>query len=515
MALTTLPYVVGYAAQTSAWRFGGFLIGVDDGNSYIAKMGEGARGAWLFTLPYSSEPQRGVLIYTFYLALGKLAGTNHDTQVLVFHLARVVFGFALMLVSYRFLAEFLPRVYQRRVALALVALGGGLGWLLTLLGWGQLFGSLPIDFYSPETYSFLILYLLPHLAAARCLFLLGLLAYWRGRGVAAGLLFFGVSLIQPLYVIVAWAILTADFVLGWWAARRNTQSAIQNTQPSAVRAPRPTPQAWRSLIVTTGLSAPLVLYTLALFATDPLINQWGKQNVLFSPHPLHYLFGYGVLLLLAAFGWRAFAHRWPRLARFTAAWAVAVPFLIYAPLSTQRRLIEGFQLPLVAVAVWGLTVTLRRLRRWILIPVLALTLPTSAVLLAGGVGGALVLVEPIFHPADQLAAFDWLTHHAQAGQVALATYGTGNALPAYTPLIAYIGHGSETVFLSAKEGRVIRFYQSATSDADRRQLLAEGRIAFVILHAHERNRADFNPDAVNYLRWRFSSGDYSIYEVIR
>ena len=111
MAATTAPYGAGYASQTAEWRFGGFLIGVEDGNSYIAKMGQGARGAWLFTLPYTSEPQRGVLIYTFYLLLGKLAGPNHDTQVLVFHAARVALGFALVLVSYRFLAEFLPRVH--------------------------------------------------------------------------------------------------------------------------------------------------------------------------------------------------------------------------------------------------------------------------------------------------------------------------------------------------------------------------------------------------------------------
>ena len=74
MALTTVPYLVAAASQNPEWRFGGFLLAVVDGNSYIAKMGEGARGAWLFTLPYSTEPQRGVLVYSFYLLLGRLAG---------------------------------------------------------------------------------------------------------------------------------------------------------------------------------------------------------------------------------------------------------------------------------------------------------------------------------------------------------------------------------------------------------------------------------------------------------
>src|SRR5215510_2207848 len=59
MVLTTLPYLVAFASEADGWRFGGFLLGVEDGSSYIAKMSEGARGAWLFTLTYSSEPQRG------------------------------------------------------------------------------------------------------------------------------------------------------------------------------------------------------------------------------------------------------------------------------------------------------------------------------------------------------------------------------------------------------------------------------------------------------------------------
>ena len=129
MALTTVPYLAAAASQNADWRFGGFLLAVQDGNSYIAKMGEGARGAWLFTLPYSTEPQRGVLVYSFYLLLGRLAGPDHNAQVSVYHAARFVFGVGLLLASYLFLAEFLPRVRQRRLGLILVALGGGLGWL--------------------------------------------------------------------------------------------------------------------------------------------------------------------------------------------------------------------------------------------------------------------------------------------------------------------------------------------------------------------------------------------------
>ncbi len=56
MIITTVPYLIGFAAQGSLWHFSGFLIGRDDGNSYLAKMREGAQGEWLFHLVYTSEP---------------------------------------------------------------------------------------------------------------------------------------------------------------------------------------------------------------------------------------------------------------------------------------------------------------------------------------------------------------------------------------------------------------------------------------------------------------------------
>src|SRR5574341_1856927 len=465
-------------------------------------MGQGARGAWLFTLPYSSEPQRGVPLFEFHLLLGKLAGPGHDALVLVYHLARVILGMALLLISYRFLAEFLPDARQRQIGLVLVAVGGGLGWLLALLGLDHLLCSLPVDFNSPEAYTFLILYALPHLAAARCLFLLGLLAYLQGRGVAAGLALLAASLIQPLSVIVAWVVIGIDSASAWLFP-------YLRFPPSTLYAPRSVLNALAAIL----LSSPFVLYTLYLFSNDPLLKQWNAQNILSSPHPLHYVFGYGVLAVFGVGGWRVLRGRRPDLARFVAGWALAVPFLLYAPLTTQRRLIEGFQLPLVAVAVLGLTEALRSFRRWALLSVVMLAVPTSAILRAGGVAAARAPAEPLFHPANQLAAFDWLSEHADAGQVALSSFDTGNVLPAYTPPVAYIGHGPETVFLAQKGPRVAAFFRSSTLDADRRRLLAEGRIAFVVFGPHERALGDFSPETVDYLRQRFTSGDYAVYEV--
>jgi hypothetical protein len=499
IALTVAPYVVAYNAQTESWRFSGFLVAVDDANSYIAKMGQGARGAWLFRLPYSSEPQSGVFVYGFYLLLGKLAGPEHGAQVFAYHAARVVFGFLFLLTTFYFLSFFLSHFSQRLLALSLVALGGGLGWLIAPLNVG-----LPVEFYSPEAFSFLMLFALPHLVAARCLLLLGLLAYLRDRPVWAGLALFGVALIQPLYVLAAWLVIGTDAMVGAIGERGKEGEWGKRLWEAA-----------RPVAVIVLVSAPVVVYTALAFALDPVMRVWSAQNVLVSAHPLHYLAGYGVLLALAVPGWRVLRRERPRLARFVLVWALLVPLMLYAPVATQRRFIEGFYVALVAVAVLGLTVALARWRR-VLIPLtLAVSLPSTAVLLAGAWGGAQQLRPPIFLPADQLAVFDWLRANAPPDAVGLSAFETGNALPAYTPLVAYIGHGPETVRAGEKLAQVARFYRADTPEAERLQLLAEGRIAYVLWGLPERTLGDFDPATAAYLRLAFRSGEYAVYEVLR
>jgi len=354
------------------------------------------------------------------------------------------------------------------------------------------------------------------LALARCLLLLGLLAYLRHKGLLAALALFGVSLLQPLYVLVAWVILGMDLLLSWAIVWVRASRLTRYFSGLTRHASRLTRRSLLTFITISLLSSPIVLYTIYVFSIDPVLKQWNAQNLLPSPHPLHYLLGYATLLVPGVFGLWALWRRQPVLARFITGWALAVPALLYAPVTTQRRLIEGFQLPLVILAIWGLTVVWRRFRWWILPALFSLTLTTSLLFLAGGVNFARVQAEPIFHPPDQLAAFEWLAqpHHAEPGQVALSSFETGNALPAYTPLIAYIGHGPESVFLAQKKPRVAAFYQAATADADRLSLLADGRITFVIFGPHERALGDFNPKSAAYLCRQFSSGDYSVYKVI-
>jgi hypothetical protein len=203
-----------------------------------------------------------------------------------------------------------------------------------------------------------------------------------------------------------------------------------------------------------------------------------------------------------------------RLALLVGGWLLLVPVLLYLPIPTQRRLIEAVHLPLAALAVLGLTEALGAWRRWAVAGLLALATPTALLIWLGAVGAATQPGAPIFIPADEYATFRLLADQAEPGEVALAAYDTGNALPAYTPLTAYIGHGPETVWLEEKRPRVARFYAAGTADAERQALLADGGIRYVLFGPRERVLGDFDPAAADYLVWQFTLGRYAVYTVV-
>ncbi|MDZ4766520.1 MAG: hypothetical protein SGI73_18440, partial [Chloroflexota bacterium] len=182
LIVTALPYLIGATRTDAAWQFSGFVFGVEDGNSYLGKMRLGMRGQFAFHLFYTPEIHAAApLINLPYIAVGWIAGLfvpesdprSHAALTAAFHAFRLVADALLIVAVYRFGARFIAAPRARRIALLLALFGGGIGWLLALIGQSNLFGSLPADLYIPEGFSFQVLFGLPHLALARAALLTG------------------------------------------------------------------------------------------------------------------------------------------------------------------------------------------------------------------------------------------------------------------------------------------------------------------------------------------------------
>lgn len=523
LVLTSAPYIAGWriAADSPGLTFGGFVIGVDDGNSYIAKMGEGARGHWLFTIAYTSEPHEGVPFFLFYILLGKLAGMLPGSpaslpcrMIWVYHLARLVFGAGLLLMVYRFVAEFLPTIRMRRLAWLMVTVGGGLGWLLLALGLGDWLGSPPLEFILPEGFTFLTVFFLPHVAFGRILLLGGMLIWLRGAerlaagesawraAVSAGLCWLVMGLIVPFYPVVVGVVVGAT-LLAWRAAEK--------------RCPRH--RAWISLIAGLIVS-PVLLYSAWVFMTNPVMKGWSAQNKILSPLVPHYLAAYLIPGLVASLGVSWVMRQRPgRRYWLLVAWVLSAPLLLYAPFSLQRRLIEGYQVPLCTLAALGLgrvawPRVADRLERpkLAVIGLMALMIPSSLLLVAGSTLSAMDKGAPIFHVADEVAVSNWLIRNAPEGALVVSGYESGNFLPAWSPVRSYYGHGSETIDLAIKRQNIERFYSEGTEDAWRRSFLTLNAVCYVLEGPAERVLGGFRPIEADYLELVYAQGEWELYE---
>ncbi len=524
--LTTLPYLLGYQLQGEMFRFAGFVFAVEDGNSYIAKMLSGYAGAWLFKTPYTLMPQSGVLVFIPYLLLGKLAAPPglHEQHVALYHLFRLFSTFFLAYVTYAFISFFMEDVRLRKFGLALSMVGGGLGWFSVLMGQDMLFGSIPLDFYSPETFGFLSIYGIPHLVMARALSFQVFLEYLRlfratdltSRQiklayVRAGLSWLAAGFFQPINMAIVGFVL---FIHGLGLACIERFQIKEDMRQVVTRLKK-------RLSFFIGCGALPGLYLMVLFLAalqDPFLQAWADQNRIRSPHPLHYLLAYGLIVPFAIIGGKKLMREDRASGSFLVLWAISLPVLAYIPINLQRRLPDGIWVSLVTLAMVALaplkqeipSAPFTRPRRFAML--LWFTFPSSLILLFGGMRGVFSHNEVIFRAADEVRVFEALAREAAPGSVVLSAYRTGNALPAWAPLRVVVGHGPESANLDAWNSLVRQFYQQETP-LERQDFLQEYQIAYVFWGPAERSLGDFRVDEAPFLSLVASSGEYAVYRV--
>jgi hypothetical protein len=478
---------------------------------------------------FTPEAHEGAYFQPFYIALGYLARLTGLRLPLAYHVARVVFGFLMLLVVYRFIARFVAPVRTRQVAFLLAVTSSGLGWLIEAIHPTLPGGISPIDFWLIDAYTFFSLFVVPHFSAAIALLLSlygvllrlageadgafpGTVLRWQDATVVV-LFSWGVGLIHP------YTLLLADLVPALYLLWR-------------VVAERRLPVHLLFPLALMGLAqAPLLLYDYWIFATSPVFRAWADQNVTLSPPPLYYLLGYGVVAILAAWGARP-ALRASRCVPFLLLWIVVAFALAYLPWGLQRRFVEGVHVALCVLAGYGLVDGLMpvlahplgriaRLLRysprrlcWLTRALILVLAAISNLYLVSNYALAAAARHPaLFRTADEVAAVEWLDVHSEWDETVLAAYETGNWIAGAIGHRVVLGHWAETVDYKVKRMQVATFYAAGTTGADRRELLDRWGVRYVYVGPLERASGGLDPSAASDLELAFSCGDVAVYRV--
>ena len=504
----SFPYLIGYGTAPPGYRFIGLTYNIDDACVYLSWMRQAADGHFFLRNLFTTEPQVGRGFNLLFYCLGTFARFAHLPLVAVFHLARIVFGFALLLAVYGFSGVWLKDVRSRRIALLVVGLSSGFGWLFTRMqGIAR-----PVDLWQPEAITFLGIYLSP-LFTFPTLLIVGTLYFlhrytvtgaWKYAGAAGVLLMLlaNVHTYDLITLAVTWGLYS-----GYWLAQR----------PRDLR-----PVAGGAL---AGLiAAPMAAYQVYVYLGEPVLRTRVAVPTL-SPGIVWYLLGFGLLIPLAILG----IHESIKERRQTGlliCWAAAGFITVYLPVSFQRKLIMGTHIPLSLMATLGLTGLAGYLApRWrtaLLTLAIAVMLPSNLYFISRD---AVRVVSNEAHTTghvpfiseNELKALAYLRDHTRPDDVILSVAGLAVLIPGFTGRQVYYGHWGETPDFAAKLRKVSVFYRLDTSDQERRAFLKKCGITYVVGYhggsTAEMPFVDFEVEPASYLKPVFSTEEVTVYRV--
>ncbi|HUW96918.1 MAG TPA: hypothetical protein VMW58_14135 [Anaerolineae bacterium] len=524
VAISTVPYVLGYLVEGPDLEFGGFLIDLDDSYSYLAKMQQGVWDGWRYRIPFTPEEHSGAYLYTFYLGLGKLSALLGLSVMQTYQLARLAGGLSLLVMAYIFVSIFLKDRDRRLVAYLLISFSSGLGWLVVLVGGSSTLGGIsPIDFWWIEAYTFLAIFTFPHFSAALTLLLLFFtlaLRYLETFRLPAFLLaiptFLALCIVHPYNAFLVDGVLAAYWLLLLLKRKRLPR---RESLPISIWAITP---------------IPLLAYYYRALSSQPVFQSWAAQTVLPSPSILHLFLGYGVVSLMAIGGLVHVIRERDERGMLLVAWVASIIVLTYLPFSFQRKMVEGLHVPLCILATIGLFEYLlpgalgsdwltrfarwrgyRRdgLRRLLVFSIIVATFPSNLCVLASASSLVLQHDAELFHRRHEVEAIDWLEAHTQRSDTVLASYEMGRLIPARAGNVVFMGHIIETVQVEHKRELAEAFFQADTSDDWRRALLMEYGVRYVFHGPEERQVGDLDPSTCEYLTPVYRNPEVTIYRV--
>lgn len=506
--VTSIPYLIGYFNQGENWRFSGFVFGVEDGNSYIAKMLSGANENWLFRSPYTNMEQAGTIAFLPYILLGKLAGGKeiHDQLISLFHIFRGLSIFLLVYAVYRFISIFIQKERTKILAFWVIHAGGGLGWLGWLLFPDLWIGRMPLELYSPEAFGFLSILGLPHLVAARALLLLGFSEIIEtnneddsiGPAIRAGLWFLTAGFFQPLTIVAGYGVLgiftVFNIFLNRGEGRLNVRKYI------------------RPAIITLLISSPWVLYNMYSFSHDEYLKIWYSQNIIPSPPVFDYLWSYSLFFLAGIPAALSIFRHKHQPGILLIAWVICAVSLAYFPYNVQRRFIDGIWVALVLLVFISMHYLSQKSFKYFTRGLLGTTAVSPILIMIVVISGVWNPSKPVYRTFEEVELFRAVGKQVFPGDIVLCGDHLANPLPAWAPVYVLIGHGPESANASLLKPRIEEFYSGRMGIDAQKVFLQSQKVKWILSGPAERSFGDWEQNSEANYSLKFSNANYRLYE---
>lgn len=520
--ITSLPFFYGYLVRGIDYYLGTQYINGIDGSVYLSYIAQVKDGNFLLENLFTNEIPGEISFNPFWLIIGLFARVFNLAPIISFHLARIFLIPIFLLILYKVIIFFLGEtdLKIKKLGFLFAIFASGLGAYImffwppgpTLLD--QV--NIPMDVWVSEGFNFLILLSSPHLLASLSLLILALYFFFLAiennscrHSVLAGLAALALFSFHPYHVLPIYSVPLIYLAIKIIRQRSGIWQYL------------------RHYLILLAISWPPVLYFLYLSLFNASFKNKALQNICLTPPVFNFFISYGLLFLLAVFTMVYLTDKksWTDKYIFLAVWFFAAIFLMHAPLIYQRRLAEGFQIPLIILAYQGLLIIYRSLKNQepTFKPAKLKAILLVFFLLFGFSNFYAYLNsfmylhsenQLVYIPQDLAKALFWYRQSSTIEQTMMTDSHPGNIIPGMIKRRVFLGHPVETNNFHYKYGQVIWFFQSNGNDQAKKDFLKTNRIDYILYSAAEKKLGEFKPQEKDYLKEVYKNKQASIYQVI-
>jgi hypothetical protein len=256
---------------------------------------------------------------------------------------------------------------------------------------------------------------------------------------------------------------------------------------------------------------------------NPLFALEQLQGASISPSPINYLIGFGFLVPLALLGAEKRISSKNPLWKTLIVWIGISMIMVYAPVTFQRRMIEGVHIPialLASVGVFSLYLKLKKVLGQIANPVLVLFLlllsATSVYALFTDFATIEKDSKENYYYYVSKSDYDgllWIRDNTDSHDVILSNWFYGNLIPGVSARKVYIGHKAQTISFSDKVSQINSFILSDDVFSST-TFLHQNNINYIFLGENDSiTQYGFKPDEKEYLDKVYEEDGMKIYKV--
>ena len=475
----------------------------EDGCVYLNLINQAKDGNHLFFNHFTSEKHIPLYFNLFFLTIGRLAKLFNLSALQAFYLAKAAVLFIFVFFSFYLFRCIFKNNFWAWYALMLLIFGGGFGWLRIF------FPNMPHLFasnYMSEGNIFFSLLTYPHFVLSVILMMLSLFLFFLGwdkksflYSFLGGFFSLLLGMIHTYNLVVIWMVLFLFSIVALFIQKKNISYVIAN------------------IGFVSLFTFPLALFNYYVVKNIYVFSKW-YELYFHSPPPLDYLLSLGIVVIPFMVGiFLVFSDK-EKLKLFLLFWVIGQSIVLYFPLPFQRKLFEGFQVPVTILAVFGLIQVVKRYfpakGKTVFLSVFLILAMLNSVWLPIKIMNDIKDNNNYYLTNEDWKAFEWMKKNTKEGDVVLSRGKTAKYIPAVLERVVYVGHWSQTVDLKNKLFKLSRFYLGEYDEEEVEEFLIESGISVIYHGVNEKKLFKITELKYDCLEKMYDEGEVQIYRVL-